>query len=145
MIWRVSGAIAALYLIGVIGVVVFRLFGPLVEVAILPPVNSLEVIEATCSGSDQLVRFRLDKRAYSSADNGAELIAFNILDGEDVLPWRRTVPGDESSFSAPAGPQVRGVSILAGCGRSFIMRTRHISPITGLTLPMSWGPFGGDG
>lgn len=132
--------VALLYILGIIGLVFFKVFGPFVENAIYPPVRTVDAIVVQCSDEDMYFQFFLDKTFYFG-DTSAELTGLTIFSEGERLPWQFAQPADRSSFSAPAGEQVRDLVVVGGCGRSFTMVTTHVSPVTGLKMVNRWGPF----
>lgn len=139
-LWWVLLYGASAYLVFVLCLTAFRLFGPSLEVRLLPPVVSLEARILECRGEDQYLRFFLDKREYINGQ-GAVLEGLDVRSGLSAMAWRPGDVRDRSPLSAPPGEQERELVIIKGCQRPFEILTKHRSPITGLPLFMEFGPF----
>lgn len=130
-------------LIGAIGFILFKSAFPEIEVRLKPPINSLVFDDFSCDGPDAIVLGVLDKAFYR--ENEATFLGLNIY-SQDIprrrFAWERVDTRDKSPSSRPAGVQIIDLRIIDGCGVPFKAYTRHLSPVTGLVLPMSFGPFG---
>lgn len=131
-----------LALIAAIGYIGLRSIGPSVEMYFKAPVNSLEFDAFVCDGRDVVVSGVLNKEAYG--DGEAQFVGLTLLSEgipRERLAWENVDQQDRSPESRPAGTQMVDIRVTKGCNVPFKAYTRHISPITGFVLPMSFGPF----
>ena len=141
----ISLAISALVFSLILGVfyISFRTFGPYAEMQFKRPLEYLLLAQVRCEDRDAIVSGVMDKTAYGEGE--AEFLGLTLLSTNiphTRLPYERVNLGDLSPESRPAGIQTIAIRVLDGCGVNFTAHTRHESPITGLVLPMSFGPFG---
>jgi hypothetical protein len=120
----------------------FSVFVPGIEAKYYAPVLSLQIPYQRCVGDDAYLFGNLNKREYRNGVS-AEFKGMTVFpaDGGDRIPWRRVEEGDESPASRPPGEQGWGVYLFGGCRVPFVIYTRHQSPISGLAIPGTFGPF----
>lgn len=147
--WRIAFRMSAfLFLFYVIGRMTWNVAGPMVENALIDPINFLHFDARECEGEDAIVSGFLDKTRYppliSGGETEAEFLGLDLYTTQEParrLPWRRVDEDDLSKESRRYGAQSIAIFVTGGCHVAFTATTQHRSPITGFIRTMQFGPF----
>lgn len=126
----------------------WNLIGPMIERAVLPPLYYWDVVEDWCEGDDAILQIELHKRDYELGPGETEARyiggVMRTIDGDilDVAPASRPDLVDgQGKVTYPPGTSRAFIIAYDGCARTITYHTDHISPLTGLKIGMTWGPF----
>lgn len=123
-------------------------YGPGIEREHFPPVASVVMEPGRCAGPDLMVRGVVNKNDFDPDPDNLRLFEILIVDGEALLPVRSHdhSRGREQLVSRSPGQQGIGspelpLQIFGGCGREYIIHTRHRSILRVWSIDSHWGPF----
>lgn len=125
--------------------------GIALELGLLRPLSDFSITNVECVNPDDgLAKGVLTKTIYPGGVvaefKGMTLL--KLVDPKDRLPWwpyqggdKEVQANDRTPANRPGGTQTMEIFIKHGCGTPFTAHTSHLSPVTGNTLNLTWGPF----